>query len=225
MAKKSVAAGEPLNRRQPRPGTISSAQKRSDAMRALWEQLKGDRPKNEPIDGRKMAADADQLFRMTGDPVFKLVREVLQAYRLDGGEPKRSMRRFWELNDARWYLAPLQVETLIKAAEDKGASLTVSAACRETVAKFGLAANSFEAAVKMLRDRVRDVKKNGYPELNRGKTGRRLFILPLDPETRERLPDEGAEVADDTYWRQKFYSGKVAAQVLVANRPPKKDKT
>lgn len=218
--------GTARKQRAPRAGAITNARKHQEEMRTLWEKNRRPRPDFEPIDGQKMASDAAALFKFTGDPIFRAVGEVLRSYGLGQGGPKRSLQRLWEQSDIRWERAPAVVDLWLEENRKDGAgTLSETAACMRAVARLGLPAQSFDAAVQMLRARVRQARKQGHVQLREGDTGRRLFVRPCNPRPDERVPEDGWEVADDTHWRQRFYRGEITARVLVANSPPKKNNT
>lgn len=209
----SLAKPKQVVGRRRRRGTLTSDM---DALRKRYEvATRGQR--------RKPVAVKDPLYAATGDPLVLKDRSTAEkVYKVAGAKrPHVAIRKLAEtvyggalygvvgiadffITHRRWSALKAAAEAVALAAE-RGTWIGVHAPV------------SFEKAIDVVRREVASRRRTAErPYDNLGWTGQNIFVVPA-PEARLRmpsnpeeiLPDQGALVPDNAFWRRRVKDGDV----------------
>jgi len=162
--------------------------------------------------GPELARTLEQLFVLTGDPVFDDALRAVRAYGIDQGKTSRSIREIW--GDAR-YGHLTQVQYLVNRKRK-----SVPEASRQVAAEMFISAATFNEAWDALARDFRAWKKAGCPEVSCdasvGDLGYRVKITSVDGSAVASPLAEGGgtDQASTLYWRRLYREGAVAMSFL-----------
>ena len=167
---------------------------------------------NRSLRGPELARTLEQLFALTGDPVFDDALRAVHAYAIDKGKISSAITGIW--GDSR-YSQLTQIHYLV---HKKRKSIPESS--RQVAAEVCIRAASFNEAWDSLARDFRAWKNAGYPNDPNdplvGNLGYRVKITSVDGSavSPSLIEAGGTDQASTLYWRRMYRDGAVAMSFI-----------